>query len=300
MNKKIFSRILWAVDALGEDPIHKQSLLVLGAMVRATGAEVEPVFVLSAGGADLPNIPFQRFEEAYRALAEKEFARICRNCDLPGLKPLKILVSSENSKRHDPVVLLEYARESGADLIVVSSHARHGISRALLGSFTESLLMRSSIPVLTVNPDTEVREGIRKILFATDFAPRFFGPFQEAVDLARTLDADLTIFYKEPAVKSKFMNPEVRAYLEEDTSLRMQRAREWEKSGKDKGVRIQLILDRTPGSVVSAIADAVRSGHYDLVMLGSQADPTTTWLLGSKAREISLQSSCPVCVLRTE
>jgi nucleotide-binding universal stress UspA family protein len=46
--------------------------------------------------------------------------------------------------------ILEVAREQGADLIVVGSHGRKGVPRALLGSIAEKVLRLSTVPVLTV------------------------------------------------------------------------------------------------------------------------------------------------------
>jgi nucleotide-binding universal stress UspA family protein len=44
--------------------------------------------------------------------------------------------------------ILEVARRSHADLIVIGSHGRAGIQRALLGSVAEAVLRRSNVPVL--------------------------------------------------------------------------------------------------------------------------------------------------------
>jgi nucleotide-binding universal stress UspA family protein len=47
-------------------------------------------------------------------------------------------------------VILQTADEIGADLIVMGTHGRRGISRALLGSVAEMVVRTSQIPVLTV------------------------------------------------------------------------------------------------------------------------------------------------------
>ena len=44
----------------------------------------------------------------------------------------------------------ETAKQLGADLIVMATHGRHGISRVLLGSVTESVVRTAPCPVLTV------------------------------------------------------------------------------------------------------------------------------------------------------
>jgi nucleotide-binding universal stress UspA family protein len=50
----------------------------------------------------------------------------------------------------DPVVdaILEAAQASGADVIVMGTHGRGGIVRALLGSTTADVIARSTVPVL--------------------------------------------------------------------------------------------------------------------------------------------------------
>jgi nucleotide-binding universal stress UspA family protein len=47
-------------------------------------------------------------------------------------------------------VILQTADELNADLIVMGTHGRRGISRALLGSVAEMIVRTSPIPVLTV------------------------------------------------------------------------------------------------------------------------------------------------------
>lgn len=50
--------------------------------------------------------------------------------------------------------LLALAKERKVDLIIVGSHGRGGISRALLGSVAEGILRRSPIPVLVTHAPT--------------------------------------------------------------------------------------------------------------------------------------------------
>ncbi|MFC7200668.1 universal stress protein [Halospeciosus flavus] len=50
---------------------------------------------------------------------------------------------------HDDI--LNYAEEQGLDLIVIGTHGRTGVKRALLGSVTEDIVRHSEIPVLTVH-----------------------------------------------------------------------------------------------------------------------------------------------------
>ena len=52
--------------------------------------------------------------------------------------------------------ILQVAKEIGADLIVMGTHGRRGVTRALLGSVTELVVRSAPCPVLTVRqPERE-------------------------------------------------------------------------------------------------------------------------------------------------
>lgn len=46
--------------------------------------------------------------------------------------------------------IIDYAEEQGADLIVIGSHGRSGVSRVLLGSVAENVMRRAPTPVTVV------------------------------------------------------------------------------------------------------------------------------------------------------
>jgi nucleotide-binding universal stress UspA family protein len=56
-------------------------------------------------------------------------------------------------------VINQTAKELGCDLIVMGTHGRRGVSRALLGSVTETVVRTAPCPVLTVRAHTSVHPG---------------------------------------------------------------------------------------------------------------------------------------------
>jgi nucleotide-binding universal stress UspA family protein len=46
--------------------------------------------------------------------------------------------------------IVDYARESAADLIIIGSHGRGGLSRLVLGSVAEGVIRNAAVPVLVV------------------------------------------------------------------------------------------------------------------------------------------------------
>ncbi len=56
-------------------------------------------------------------------------------------------------------VILQTAKELDADLIVMGTHGRRGVTRALLGSVTESIVRSAQCPVLTVRRPQDESSG---------------------------------------------------------------------------------------------------------------------------------------------
>ena len=53
--------------------------------------------------------------------------------------------------------VIEFARETAQDLLVVGTHGRTGIRHALVGSVAERVVRRAGCPVLTVHPEGHAR-----------------------------------------------------------------------------------------------------------------------------------------------
>jgi universal stress protein A len=74
-------------------------------------------------------------------------------------KPKRLSVRIESGEPSDAI--LGAARDGDADLIVMGTHGRTGLSRLLIGSVAEAVLRRSTCPVLTIRVATKVaRESV--------------------------------------------------------------------------------------------------------------------------------------------
>jgi nucleotide-binding universal stress UspA family protein len=71
----------------------------------------------------------------------------------PSARPKKLEVRVEAGEPSDAI--LSAAANGGADLIVMGTHGRTGLSRLLLGSVAEAVLRRSGCPVLTIRVPTK-------------------------------------------------------------------------------------------------------------------------------------------------
>lgn len=94
--------------------------------------------------------------------------------------------------------IVEAAKDVRADLIIMGTHGRHGVRRAVLGSVTEQLLHETEIPVLTVTPGlmgNPKEVGIRRILCPVNFTRVARESLAHACDLAEVFGAELQVLY---------------------------------------------------------------------------------------------------------
>lgn len=68
-------------------------------------------------------------------------------------RDVKTELAVRRGNPHDDIV--SYADKHDIELIVIGTHGRTGVKRALLGSVTEDVVRHSEIPVLTVHRDPE-------------------------------------------------------------------------------------------------------------------------------------------------
>ena len=118
------------------------------ALAGPTRAEITAVFVLPcaspAGNEATGSCADEADDNMMSAMAEdvEEFLRPARTAGLP----VRVSV-----KRGDTVTsILDLARESDADVIVMGTHGRSGVKRWVLGSVTDGVLRKAPCPVLAV------------------------------------------------------------------------------------------------------------------------------------------------------
>lgn len=95
----------------------------------------------------------------------------------------------------DPATtVLDVARRTGADLVVMGTHGRSGLQRLMLGSVAERVLRWSPIPVLTVR-GTE--EGVGGILCPVNNSEASRDALRAAAHLAAAMKVELTLLHVE-------------------------------------------------------------------------------------------------------
>jgi nucleotide-binding universal stress UspA family protein len=298
MKASALHKVIWAIDLEGDNDAILKSARALRPLLAATHATVEPVFVLSPKIRIAPK-HLHRWEQPFRALAEKRITGLISQAELPNVEKPQVIVEPEPSLRAAVDRLLTHAEKAGADLIVASTHARKGFSRFLVGSFAETLILMSRIPVLTVNPKcNEAKAKISKVLFPTDFSQASRRGFESAIALTKQLGARLCLYYKTPEVISAAF-PEALAayqYAEETTEQLKTSGEAWTDWARKRGVEAELVFDESPGDPDQAIVAFAADLKPELIAMVAQRGPAAAALLGSTTRHVIREADCPVWV----
>lgn len=176
--------------------------------------------------------------------------------------------------------IVAHASSEQADLIAMTTHGRSGVRRLLLGSVTEQVLRRATVPLITCKPGAKM-EGWAHVV-ALDGSRRAESVLKDLVPVSRALGATLHLLH----VSSQEAGADVRAYLKQ---LAVQ--------VKALGPNVTTAVRR--GAVAREIlryANEARAGIIALATHGRTGLDRV--LMGSVAEAVLRQSNCPVLLRR--
>jgi nucleotide-binding universal stress UspA family protein len=198
--------------------------------------------------------------------------------------------------------LLERQCDCPADLIVMTTHGRGPVGRAILGSVADELIRRAPVPVMVVHPSDESDGGavepiLNHILITLDGSPLAEQILKPAVEIARLLGARCTLLRVIESAETASVHPSsgpwppsqsaALDYLETSArNLRDQRLRVDARVvvGRHAAVAILEQAHQQPGNII-ALATHGRGGVRRM-------------LLGSVADKVLRGSAVPVLVFR--
>ncbi len=188
--------------------------------------------------------------------------------------------------------------ETRAHLVVMGTHHRRGLSRALLGSVAEKVVRMSPVPVLTVGAAPEATTAalrIRSILVPTDFGAASEHALELAIDLAKQFRASLSLVHTWEIPSYVYPGLPVRAAdlyhpMKDIAQERLDRALAAAKSRYPGATGLLTI-----GSPVSETLAAIEHDKPDLVIMGTHGRRGLgRAILGSVAEKIVRASPVPV------
>ncbi|MDG0816398.1 universal stress protein [Bdellovibrio svalbardensis] len=305
-------RIIWAMDAFEDNKELNQKMAeTLSNLFERTRAEIEPLYLLRENEIVLPTYEVPTWVTDHSRTAESLFREVLEDYNLPFLQEPHVIPHASQSHSGAAEVLSDYALRTKADMIVVGSHGRQGFQRFILGSFAESLLLQSEVPVYVVGAQCTHTTAIKNILFPTEFGDHSKDNFRHVLEFAKMFQAEITLFHAVARpIESLFdldTRPKVYNYkgkmltldqiLEHQVEHQTQRAHRWMDWALKEGVPASFRVDTSFQAIDKLILESVDRDGIDLIIMEAQSGPMSAAILGSYTRNIVRAAHCPVYVL---
>lgn len=284
----MFKNILVPLDGTAQS---NAALPTARTIARATDATISLIRVLPG-----PCMPGDVASQA----AEAELERIATELRTDGTSVSVTVSGGEPAEEIRRAVAAQ-----GSDLVVMRTHGRSGIGRAVLGSVAEHVLSHSRVPVVLVRPGGRRLNALRTLLVPVDGSPGGAVALGAAIGLSKATGAALELIevvvpiphymhadfawggavYVDPAWDEEAL-ASAQTYVDGIAS----RVRE-------SGVSVNGGVKFKP-SVADAIVSHAESTPADLIVMSTQAltGPARA-ILGSVADEVVRHADCPVLLL---
>lgn len=226
----------------------------------------------------------------------------------------EVLVSQDVVAGSAAEAIVRCANEKSADLIVMTSHGRTGLSRLWLGSVTDTVIRHAHVPVLVMRP-TRVpgpRGGVGRkfdhVLVPMDDMPAGRA-VHAGVDLAVATGASLTLLHVVHPVSRRTpvepFAPEAYALSAYDEDATNSLVAACSSSLNEiachlretKGLRVNSIV-LVGNRVAKTIVEFAATSDVDVIAMSTHGRGASRYLLGSVADKVLRATDIPVLVHR--
>jgi nucleotide-binding universal stress UspA family protein len=192
-----------------------------------------------------------------------------------------------------------FIEKNNIDLLVMSTHGRTGLGKALLGSVAETVFRQCPCPVLTVGPRAAFRLDqpveTKEILYATDFMPESRAAAAYAISIAEEHQAHLTLLHVIEPPKARDGAGEG-----ELVSSSMQLLRDLVPPEAELWCKPEQVVEY--GSPADHILNMAARRHTHLIVLGVRKPEGSLGLAThfgrATAYQVVSQAKCPVLTVR--
>lgn len=254
--------------------------------------------------ADDPNDPAHLFpdaEEIRQRLEEIAERRMADQIESRDAGQVEVVRAQRRGISTAPVIL-EHAGEIDADLIVMSTHGRRGLTAALLGSVTEEVVRLSACPVLTIRgrDGHAVPAGMDEVLVPVDFSEHSSRAVRYAAEICRLYGARMNLLhmFEQPVHPEVYLGggtASLPSFESVEASLREALAEIAVRAGPD----VEHVIHVREGRAVRGVLDAADELPADLVVIATHGlTGLKHVLLGSVAEKVVRGANCPVLTVK--
>ncbi len=218
------------------------------------------------------------------------------------------LVAESNSLRDRAQALVDFARRKKAEIIVTGSGAKSRMNLIGIGSFAETLISISPIPVLVIGENVTTITPFTRILFPTDFSDASKQTFRTVVKFAKKHKSEVLLYHyldleSGPLAFGISWGYEVRwieEFWEEQEEQKRLLGAKWKEWAKKQGIKCSFICDRSIGGLGNRILETSRENQANLLSISVTRGPLSQVILGHTIRGIFAHSHCPALVIHSK
>jgi nucleotide-binding universal stress UspA family protein len=208
-------------------------------------------------------------------------------------------------------VIVALTRENPDAIVVISSHGRGDLGRALIGSVADQVVRRAHCPVMVVR-DEVVRDDwqLRRIMVTLDGSRLAEDALQPATALAHAAGATLDLLrvvppYRPPAMRFGPSSTYSGSYIDPAEVARLER-RSLYRGRHYLGKKFEELANEgltvegevVPGTPVEQIVAAGERNGADLIVIASHGrGGLKRWMVGSIANAVLRQARVPVLIV---
>ena len=221
-----FQSILVPLDG---SSVAEQAIPVAAAIAERARCKVKLVLVHPPLLAIEPGSAYTKLELAMQK-ADRDYLR---SVAAPLRTRLGRLLSTAVLQGFVVPTLARYARELGADLVVMTTHGRGGIRRAWLGSVTDQMIRTAEVPILVVRATDPKRTtsplDVKEVLVPLDGSPLAEAALEPAAAFAALWDAEMSLvqIVHPVMLTSDPVLPFPSGYADEVTQIRREAAQDY-------------------------------------------------------------------------
>ena len=194
----------------------------------------------------------------------------------------------------------------GADLVVMGTHGRQGLSHLLLGSVAERVIRNAPCPVLVVRgtdvPSPERALAFDHVLVAVDFGPDSVAAARLGVAMSATGAAGVTLLHvvPTPAYAGEVLVPRAGGirlgeFLHDEAQMRLETFAREVVSGEAPAPASRVLQGSAAEQTVAVCADE----DFRLVVMGTKGrHGLAHFFVGSVAERVLRHAPCPVLITR--
>lgn len=291
--------VIWAVDVFTDiQKVEETAAKVIGSFFTALKChpKITPVNVFP--GVHVGEyFPFAREEIQSRLFSIEEL----------NLEPVTVIPENmiyPTSVDDKVLTLVDHAKSTHADLIIVTTHAQQTASHYLIGSFTNELLSQSPIPLLILNPACEVKPEFKNILYPLESGEFDEGEIQLIAGIAERLAGKVifsyhiqdqaTRYFRSESPMWKMLKVHQRKLEEniEEQKAKLQQALEKKISNFEIAVEIDTL------SFKESISQVIRSKSISLALFGGQGSRLNKKISKGVIEFVMRNANCPVLIMK--